>query len=56
MNKVPNETYYTDIIYGGKFTYEEMIEDAKKNYDYGDETNVLTYMVDWWKEHYKKVN
>ena len=56
FNKVPKVTYYTDIIYGGKFTYEEMIEDAKKNYDYGDGTNVLTYMVDWWKEHYKRVN
>ena len=31
-------------------------EDTKKNYNYGDETNALTYMADWWKEHYKKVN
>ena len=52
----PKEVYYTDRIYGGRFTYEKMVEDAKKNYDYGDETNVLTYMADWWKEHYKRVN
>lgn len=49
-------TYYTDRIYGGRFTYEEMVEDAKKNYDYGDETNILTYTKDWWKEYYKVVN
>lgn len=46
-------TYYTDRIYGGKFTYEEMVEDAKKNYDYGDPTNFMTYQKDWWKENYK---
>lgn len=52
----PKVTYYTDQIHGGKFTYEEMVKDAKKNYDYGDATNVLTYMADWWKEHYKVIN
>ncbi len=49
-------TYYTDRIYGGCFTYDEMVEDAKKNYDYGDPTNCLTYQKDWWKENYKEVN
>ena len=47
--------YYSDKIYGGKFTYDEMVEDAKKNYDYGDPTNCLTYQKDWWKENYKVV-
>jgi hypothetical protein len=49
-------TYYTDRIYGGKFTYDEMVEDAKKNYDYGDSTNFMTYQKDWWKENYKVVS
>ena len=52
----PKVTYYTDRIYGGKFTYEEMVEDAKKNYDYGDPTNFMTYQKDWWQENYKVVS
>jgi hypothetical protein len=52
----PKIIYYTDKIYGGHFTYEEMVEDAKKNYDYGDETNYLTYVKDWWREYYKVVS
>lgn len=48
-------TYYTDRTYGGHFTYDEMVEDARKNYDYGDPTNFLTYQSDWWKENYKVV-
>lgn len=46
-------TIYTDKIYGGSFTYDEMVEDAKKNYDYGDETNFRTYMEDWWQDYYR---
>lgn len=49
-------TYYTDRTYGGHFTYEEMVEDARKNYDYGDSTNFLTYQSDWWKENYRVVS
>ena len=49
------EVHYTDIIYGGYFTYDEMVEDARENYDYGDPTNFMTYMKDWWKENYRVV-
>lgn len=49
------EQKYTDKIYGGKFAYEEMVENAKENYDYGDETNYLTYVEDWWKEYYREI-
>lgn len=35
-------TYYTDKVYGGKFTYAEMIQDAKENYDLGDPTHAMT--------------
>ena len=38
-------TYYTDCYYGGLFTREEMIEDAKENYDYGDPTNAFNSYI-----------
>ena len=50
------ETMYTDRIYGGRFTYDEMVEDARKNYDYGDPTNFRTYMEDWWQDYYKIIS
>lgn len=53
--KGSEETLYTDRVYGGKFTYDEMVNDAKENYDYGDETNFLTCMSNWWKEHYREL-
>lgn len=56
ITKTVPKKYYTDRIYGGAFTYEEMVEDAKRNYDYGDPTNFLTYQKDWWKEYYKEVS
>lgn len=46
-------TIYTDKVYGGRFTYDEMVEDAKVNYDYGDPTNFRTYMEDWWQDYYR---
>lgn len=55
-SKPLTKNYYTDRVYGGRFTYEEMVEDAKKNYDYGDPTNFATYQKDWWKENYRMVN
>lgn len=48
------EDLYIDY-YKKVFTYEEMKQDAKENYDYGDPTNFLTYMKDWWKENYRKI-
>lgn len=33
------------------FTREEMEEYCRENYDYGDETNAVTYMTEWWKEY-----
>lgn len=56
IGKTEKPIYYTDQIYGGHFTYDEMVEDARKNYDYGDPTNYLTYVKDWWKEYYKVVS
>ena len=50
------EPIYTDRIYGGRFTYDEMVEDARKNYDYGDETNYRTYIENWWQDLYKIIN
>lgn len=53
--KPVKKKYYTNMVYGGRFTYEEMEEDAKKNYDYGDPTNFATYQKDWWKENYREI-
>ena len=32
-------------------TLEEMKEFCVANFDYGDETNAVTYMEEWWKEY-----
>ena len=32
-------------------TLEEMKEFCVANFDYGDETNAITYMNEWWKEY-----
>lgn len=51
-----DEPHYTDKLYGGYFTYNQMVAHAKKEYDYGYETNFLTYMKDWWKENYIRLS
>lgn len=51
-----DEPHYTDKLYGGYFTYNQMVANAKKEYDYGYETNFLTYMKDWWKEKYIRLS
>ena len=42
---------YKDRYTGQIMTYEEMKEYCKENYDYGDPTNFVTYMSEWWKEY-----
>ena len=51
-----DEPHYTDKLYGGYFTYNQMVAHAKKEYDYGYETNFLTYMKNWWKENYIRLS
>lgn len=51
-----DEPHYTDELYGGYFTYNQMVANAKKEYDYGDETNLLTYMKNWWKVNYIRLS
>lgn len=45
------EEYYKNIITGEVMTYNQMVEYCKENYDYGDETNYITYMQEWYKEY-----
>lgn len=40
------ETYTGEIM-----TYEQMVEYCKENYDYGDPTNMMTYIFNWWEEY-----
>lgn len=43
---------YTKDVY----TREEMEEYCRENYDYGDETNAVTYLSNWWLEYgFKKI-
>jgi hypothetical protein len=49
--------YYMQEDTGEVFTYPQMVEYCKENYDYGDETNYITYMQDWYKEYgFVKIN
>ena len=45
------EKMYIDKTTGEVMTYKEMEQYCKENYDYGDETNFVTYMEEWWKEY-----
>lgn len=50
------EDRYMKISTGEVMNYEQMKEYCKENYDYGDETNFVTYMSEWWKEcGFKKI-
>ena len=42
---------YKERYTGEIMTYDQMVEYCKENYDYGDETNYITYMSEWWKEY-----
>ena len=43
--------YYLNDETGEIFTYAKMVEYCKENYDYGDETNYITYMEHWYEEY-----
>lgn len=36
---------------GNVMSYEEMKKYCEENYDYGDETNAVTYMKEWYREY-----
>lgn len=42
---------YMDKDTGEVMTYEQMKEYCEENYDYGDPTNMVTYMTEWYKEY-----
>ncbi len=42
---------YKETTTGRIMTYSQMVEYCKENYDYGDETNYITYMEYWYKEY-----
>lgn len=51
-----DEDKYIDTSTGEVMDYEQMEQYCKENYDYGDETNFVTYMEEWWKEYgFKKI-
>lgn len=45
------EKIYKETTTGKIMTYTQMVEYCRENYDYGDETNYITYMQDWYKEY-----
>ena len=52
----PEPTYYENPDTGELMTYDEMVEYCRENFDYGDPTNYVTYMSNWWEEYeFRKV-
>lgn len=50
------EDKYIETSTGEVMDYEQMKEYCKENYDYGDPTNFVTYMSEWWREYgFKKI-
>lgn len=43
--------YYMNTETGEIFTYAKMVEYCKENYDYGDESNYITYLEHWYEEY-----
>lgn len=42
---------FKEMYTGEIMTYEEMKKYCEENYDYGDETNMMTYVSTWWREY-----
>lgn len=42
---------FKEMYTGEIMTYEEMKKYCEENYDYGDETNIMTYVSTWWREY-----
>ena len=44
-------TMYKYKYTGELMTWEEMKQYCKDNFDYGDGTNMFTYVSTWWQEY-----
>lgn len=43
--------FFREKSTGRVFRYDQMVRYCKENYDYGDETNYVTYMSNWYEEY-----